>query len=180
MMQQQMLNNPAFLAQMSAMNLGTFGQPSAPTGEKRTYDNSTCLYVGNLTQTTFDNDLFKHFTSKGYKLKNAKVMLDYSTKRSKCFGYLNFFEQSEAKRCYEAENNTVLDGRQLVINLKKSGEFDQQANVLVKNLPREMAQQDLHNLFAEFGKIISSKLECTADGTSRGFGYVQFETREAA
>ena len=140
MLQQQMLNNPALLAQMGAFNMAQFGVPSTQTGEKRTYDNSTCLYVGNLTQTTFDNDLFKHFTSKGYKLKNAKVMLDYTTKRSKCFGYLNFFDQSEAQRCFETENNTVLDGRQLVINLKKSGEFDQAANVLVKNLPKEMAQ----------------------------------------
>lgn len=50
---------------------------------KREYDNSICLYVGNLTQFTFDNDLFKFFKGKGYKLRNAQVMLDKTTKKSK-------------------------------------------------------------------------------------------------
>ena len=38
---------------------------------KRDYSSAICLYVGNLTATTFDNDLFKFFKSKGYKIKSA-------------------------------------------------------------------------------------------------------------
>jgi len=76
-----------------SMNLGLGPKP------KREYDNSISLYVGNLSATTFDNDLFKFFTSKGYKLKNAKVMHDNQTKRSRGFGYLNFYSLEEATRC---------------------------------------------------------------------------------
>lgn len=42
-----------------------------PQRPKPQYDNKLCLYIGNLTPTTFDNDLFKFFKNKGYQLRNA-------------------------------------------------------------------------------------------------------------
>jgi RNA recognition motif-containing protein len=59
-------------------------------GPKKKFDNSVCLIVNNLSNTTFENDLFKHFSSKGYKMANVKVIQDQVTMRSKGFGYLNF------------------------------------------------------------------------------------------
>lgn len=38
---------------------------------KPQYDNKLCLYIGNLTATTFDNDIFKFFKNRGYNLRNA-------------------------------------------------------------------------------------------------------------
>jgi len=38
----------------------------------------------------------------------------------------------------------------------------------------------LNILFSEFGNIKSCKLEVYGSGESRGFGYVQFETKESA
>lgn len=46
-------------------------QPPEP---KKKFDNSACLIVNGLSETTFENDLFKHFTGKGYKLANVKVI----------------------------------------------------------------------------------------------------------
>lgn len=52
---------------------------------------------------------------------------------------------------------------------------------MVRNLPQEnFSQQDLYNLFKEFGKVISCKLEVSVDGSSKGFGYVQYDTKETA
>jgi RNA recognition motif-containing protein len=115
-----------------------FNQMLLAPKQKREYDNSCSLYVGNLTATTFDNDLFKFFSSKGYKLKTANVMIDMSTKRSKCFGYLNFYSKEEASRCQAEMNNAICDGKQIVLNKKKESDFDSEANVLVKNIPKEM------------------------------------------
>lgn len=148
--------------------------------EKVKYDNATCLYVGNLSPTTFDNDLFKHFAAKGYRLKNAKVMLDQTTRKSRCFGYLNFFTQEEAIRCFNEQNNTLVDGKQLVLNKKKDSEFDADANIVVTNLPQEMTQGQVYELFKQFGPIISCKLEINSDGKSRGYAFVQYEHVEAA
>ena len=53
------------------------------------------LYIGNLSVNTFDLDLYKYFTSRGFKLQGAKVMFDKETHRSKGFGYLNFNDSEE-------------------------------------------------------------------------------------
>lgn len=132
------------------------------------------LYAGNLSDKTFDLDLLKFFSTKGYKIASAKVMFDMETKRSKGFGYLNFYSQDEANRCLEEMNNAVVDGRQVVLNKKKdnTSNFDSKANILVRNLPKETDQKELNNLFSEFGVIKSCKLEVYISGDSRGFGYV--------
>ena len=141
------------MPQANAMPIPGLGPMNLLGGPKpkREYDNSISLYVGNLTPTTFDNDLFKFFTSKGYKLKNAKVMHDHNTKRSKQFGYLNFYSKEEAERCLKELNNAVLDGKQLVLNKKKDSDFDSQANVLIKNLPKELKQNELYTIFGKYG-----------------------------
>ena len=79
-------------------------------------------------------------------------------------------------------NNATIDDRCIVLNRKqdKTSGFDSQANVLIRNLPKETDQKELNNLFKSYGNIKSCKLEVYANGESRGFGYVQFETQEAA
>lgn len=58
--------------------------------------------------------------------------------------------------------------------------FDERANVLIKNLDKEVTQEQLFNKFKEFGKILSAKLEKFNNGESRGFAYIQFEKVEDA
>jgi len=70
-------------------------------------------------------------------------MFDRETKKSKCFGYLNFYTAEEAERCLEEMNNAIIDNRAIVLNKKKDVDFDNKANVLIKNLPKEMTQKDL-------------------------------------
>jgi len=123
------------------------------------HDDSCSLYVGNLTSTTFDNDLFKFFHSKGYKIKGARVMFDNNTKRSKNHGYLNFYSKEDAEKCLAEMNNAICDGKQIVLNKKKNSEFDSEANILIRNLPKEMSQNELFNMFKSFGNIISCKIE---------------------
>lgn len=96
------------------------------------------LYVGNLSQKTFDLDLYKYFHVKGYKLASAKVMFDRDTSKSKGYGYLNFYNETEALRCLSEQSNAVIDGKQIVLNKKKDSDFDSKANLLVRNLPKDM------------------------------------------
>jgi polyadenylate-binding protein len=51
---------------------------------------------------------------------------------------------------------------------------------LVKNLPKEITQQDLFDMFKEFGKIISCKIEVMKEGVSKGYGYVQYDNKDSA
>lgn len=161
---------------------GAFGQSGNTTGEprpKKVHDPSHALYIGNLSDTTFDLDLFKFFQARDYKLKSARVMFDDQS-RSKRFGYLNFHDAAEAERCLNEMNNCELSGKQIVLNKQKDREFDSQANLLVRNLPKSLDQKGLADMFGDFGKIGSCKLEIYGDGTSRGFGYVQYDSPDDA
>jgi len=67
-------------------------------------------------------------------------MIDRETRKSKCFGYLNFYTQEEALRCLNEQNNAILNGKQIILNVKRDSDFDSEANILVKNLPKEITQ----------------------------------------
>lgn len=59
-------------------------------------------------------------------------------------------------------------------------DYNPKANLLVKNLDKEVTQQDLFDSFKQFGEISSCKLETFSDGSSRGYAYVQFSSEEEA
>ena len=67
-----------------------------------------------------------------------------------------------------------------MLNKKKDADWDSDANVLVKNMPKDITQQGLFDMFKEFGKIVSCKIETAKEGASRGYGYVQFDNKDSA
>jgi len=60
-------------------------------------------------------------------------------------------------------------------NLRKSGV----GNVFVKNLAGSVDNKGLYDTFSVFGNILSCKVVMNPDGTSKGYGYVHYETAEA-
>jgi len=53
-------------------------------------------------------------------------------------------------------------------------------NVYVKNLPEEFDDEKLAQLFSLHGVVVSAKVMTNEDGKFKGFGFVSFETPEAA
>ncbi|KAL5068504.1 hypothetical protein RYX36_019391, partial [Vicia faba] len=51
---------------------------------------------------------------------------------------------------------------------------------LKKNLAKSIDNVGLHDLFQEYGNILSSKIVISEDGKSKGFGYIQFGSEESA
>ena len=74
-------------------------------------------------------------------------MFDKESNKQLGFGYLNFIEESEAKRCMTEMNNQTINGKQIVLNKKKEQDFDSKANIIVRNLPKDMDQKSLMELF---------------------------------
>ena len=50
----------------------------------------------------------------------------------------------------------------------------------MRNLASSVTQKQIFDFYSKFGNIQKCKLECFADGMSRGFAYVQFENEEDA
>ena len=53
-------------------------------------------------------------------------------------------------------------------------------NLFVKGFDKEWSHQDLHEAFCEFGEVTSARVSITESYESRGFGYIQYKTAEAA
>ena len=138
------------------------------------------LYVGNLPKDNFfDLDFQKFFESRGFRIRKAKIVLDSKTSKSRGYGYLQFYDEKELQRCLDEMNNAQLQNQSLRIMRSSSDPktklFQEAANLLVKNIDKEVTQSGLYDIFKVHGDITSCKLETYPDGkTSRGYAYVQF------
>ena len=160
------------------MHIG--GQGHGPSKEEK--NKFPSLYISNLPKESFfDLDLYKFFNSKGYRVKNAKVVLHKKSGKSLGYGYLQFNSKEESERCLNEMNNTLLNGLPLrIVNSVPKVEYNEKANLLIKNIDKEITQQELFDLFAPFGHILSCKLETYPDGQSRGYAYIQYDSEESA
>ncbi len=116
----------------------------------------------------------------GYNVYQAFINVDKQTKRQNRYGFLQFFDVKEARRCAKELNNTMIGSQYIRCNLQEGKFIEPKANVLVRGIDLAVTQQQFHDEFVAFGAIRSCKLELYADGKGRGFGYIQFESEDSA
>lgn len=72
------------------------------------------LYVGNLSYDASESDLFELFNGSG-RVKNAEVVVNVNTQRSKGFAFVTMMSVDEAKKAVADLNNKDFMGRPLVV-----------------------------------------------------------------
>jgi polyadenylate-binding protein len=137
------------------------------------------LYVGNLDDTVYEEQLFAHFSKYG-PLHSLKIVKDRVTNRSRGFGYINFVNAKEAENARQLSQYEKIGKSPIRIMYKRNVHETEASNIFVKNIDPTVSFKELHNLFATVGNVVSVKIATNNRGESLGYGYVLMDKKEDA
>jgi len=76
------------------------------------------LYVGGIPYTSTNEDLKKYFEAAG-EVKDAAIIMDKMTRRSKGFGFVEMATKEGAENAIKMFHDQDFQGRKLTVNLAR-------------------------------------------------------------
>lgn len=155
------------------------------------------LFIGRLSWN-IDDDWLKREFEKYPGVISARVISDRQTGRSKGYGYVDFESKEVADKALEEMQGAEIDGRPINVDIstakpktqdrsndraKKFGDSKSEPSdtLFIGNLSFDSDRDSVTEFFAEHGPIMGVRLPTHPETEQlKGFGYVQFESVEAA
>jgi polyadenylate-binding protein len=119
-----------------------------------------------------------------YSISYIKIAKDHQTRESFGYAFVGFKNHTKAEEAINKLNYSKLAKKTLRIswynrepnNYRNHPEY----NIFVKKIPKEVTHQDFHEHFKKYGTIISAKLAEDDEGESMGYGFVLYDSADAA
>ncbi|KAL0731599.1 hypothetical protein Bca4012_027693 [Brassica carinata] len=145
------------------------------------------VFIKNLDVSIDNKDLYDTFSTFGTIL-SCKVELDVSG-RSKGYGFVQFEKVETAQAAIDKLNGMLLNDKKVFVGhfvrrqdrtRSESVTVPRFTNVYVKNLPKEIDDDELKKTFGKYGGISSAVVMKDESGNSKCFGFVNFVRFEDA
>ncbi|KAL8043723.1 hypothetical protein ABFX02_08G003700 [Erythranthe guttata] len=171
-------NEEGELETSSASDGGSFEEPELSEEAK--------LFVGNLPYDVDSEKLATLFNQAGI-VEISEVIYNRQTEQSRGFGFVTMSTVEEAEKAVEMFNRYDINGRLLTVNKasprgsqpeKAPRTYEPSFRMYVGNLPWQVDNAKLEQLFSEHGKVIDARVVFDREtGRSRGFGFVTMSTQ---
>lgn len=153
-----------------------------PSIRKSGYAN---VFIKNLDTSIDNKALHDTFAAFGTVL-SCKLATD-TNGQSRGYGFVQFEQEEAAQNAIKQLNGMLINDKQVYVGLfvrrqerERTNGSPKFTNVYVKNLSETTTDEDLKNIFGNYGPITSAVIMRDANGNSRGFGFINFQNPEDA
>ncbi|XP_068633409.1 protein alan shepard isoform X5 [Battus philenor] len=189
--------SPANTASSSSSNTGSAGgtrstslstAPPPPASSASTTGaggeqlSRTNLYIRGLSQNTTDKDLVQMCQMYG-NIISTKAILDKNTNKCKGYGFVDFETIASAEAAVKGLQAKGVQAQMAKVGiwflrrLNRQQEQDP-TNLYMANLPPHFKENDVDQLLAKFGQVVSTRILRDTHGHSKGVGFARMESRE--
>ncbi|KAL4916676.1 hypothetical protein BDW62DRAFT_102393 [Aspergillus aurantiobrunneus] len=135
------------------------------------------VFIGNLFYDVTAEDLRNKMSQYGI-VEGVDIIYD-NRGISKGFGYVQFDHPASATRAIQAMHMRIFEGRRVTMyyaqaNLQRSKTIPPTDTLYIGNLPFELTDRDLNELFADIGNVIDVRVTVDRQ-TGQFYGYVHAE-----
>lgn len=143
------------------------------------------VFIKNLGEGVDNQSLMDTFSSFG-NILSCKVALDAAGK-CKGYGYVHFEAPEAAEEAIASLNGIIMNGNKVTVQSfvrrESRPQHGQWTNVYIKNVPKTWDEERLRAEFSDCGEmssVVIAREKVEDKEVSKGFGYVNFASHEAA
>lgn len=146
------------------------------------FPRQSILFVSGLDKGVSETMLYQLFNE--FPISYIKIAKDHASRDSFGYAFVGFRNHAKAEEAINKLNYQKLSKKTIRIswfnrepnNYRNNPDY----NVFVKKIPKDVNSKEFHDFFSKYGNIISARLVEDEDGDVVGYGFVLYDSPEAA